>query len=84
MTALAYVSGDTGNDSILGIGESWTFTCQGSLAGPTGDTGTSSGTLGATGSGVDATNGTVTYPGDPDERDRVTVTITNHQRGANT
>lgn len=84
VTALAYVSGDTGNDSILGVGESWTFTCQGSLAGPTGDTGTSSGTLGATGSGIDATNGTVTYPGDPDERDRVTVTITNHQRGANT
>lgn len=83
-SAVAYLSGDTGDDKVLSPGEAWTFTCQGRLAGPTGDTGSSSSTLKGLGSGVDATNSTVTYPGDPDERDRVTVTITNHPRGADT
>ncbi|MFZ6005494.1 MAG: DUF7507 domain-containing protein [Actinomycetota bacterium] len=82
VSPVVYVSGDTGNDKILGVGEAWTFTCQGSLAGPTTDTGSASSTLVGIGSGTDATNSSVTYPGDPDERDRVTVTITNHQRGA--
>lgn len=80
-TALAYVSGDTGNDKILSPGESWTFQCKGNLSGPAGDSGTTSSTLTGVGSGTDATNSTVTYPGDPDERDRVTVSIQHLARG---
>jgi hypothetical protein len=83
-TALAYVSGDASNDKILSPGESWTFECKGTLDGPTGDSGTTSSTLTGIGSGTDATSSAVTYPGDPDERDRVTVTIEQHQRGPNT
>ncbi len=83
VSPISYVSGDTGNDKILGVGETWTFTCQGSLSGPTTDTGSASSTLIGIGNGIDGTSSSVTYPGDPDERDRVTVSITNHARGAN-
>lgn len=78
----AFVSSDVDTDDILEPGESWTFTCVGSLAGPTGDTGSTSSTLTGLGHGMDATNTDVTYPTDADERDRVTITITNHARGA--
>lgn len=94
-TPVTYVSGDTGNDKVLGVGESWTFTCQGSLAGPDGDGDPTavdrSSTLTGIGHGMDATGDDVTFCTTPtgaqlcddDERDRVEVKITHHPRGAN-
>jgi hypothetical protein len=87
-SAVTYVSGDTGNDKILSDGETWTFTCTATVAGPTTDTGSNSVTNTATGHGIDATGSDVTYCAninsppastfcDQQERDRVTVAITN-------
>ena len=58
-------SGDTGNDGILGIGETWSWTI------PSGAI-TAATTFQATGSG-EAGGVVVTYPGDPDEQKSVTV-----------
>lgn len=90
--APGYVSGDTDNDVKLDVGESWTFTCQGTLAGPSADTGSKSDTIDGRGHGKDATGDDVTWCTDPNnrpagtqcdqhERDRVTVTIENHPQG---
>ena len=91
VTGLAYSTGDTGDDKILSPGESWTFTCTGSLAGPSGDTGSSSKVATGRGNGTAATGDNVTYCApstsptatvcDTNERDRVTVSITNQARG---
>lgn len=87
VSAIVYASGDAGVANVLDPGETWTFTCQGSLAGPTDVTGngtvSSTSTLVGIGDGKDVTGDHVTYPGDPDERDRVTVTINYYPRGAN-
>lgn len=90
-TAIAYVSGDAGTANRLDPGETWIFTCKGTLAGPTGDTGSTSDVATAIGRGDDATGDSVTYCApsttpantlcDVHERDRVTVTITNQARG---
>ena len=86
VSPIAYVSGDTDNDFILDDGEAWTFTCQGSLAGPAGDgdptVASSSSTLTGIGHGTDPTGDDVTFPDDPDERDRVEVIIRHRPRGA--
>jgi len=91
VSPVAYQSGDTGNDKILGVGETWVYTCQGSLAGPTTDTGSASQTSAGVGAGVDSTGSTITKCGvggcttgqinDNDERDSIVVTITNNARG---
>jgi hypothetical protein len=101
-TALAYVgSGDADNDKILDPGETWEFTCKGTLAGPggTNTSASSSKSASARGRGTESSVEVddVTYCGtasaattseadkvcDPNERDKVTVTITNQPRGAN-
>lgn len=89
--ALSFTGTDTGTNLVLDPGETWTFQCKGSLAGPTGDTGTASKVATAIGNGKDATGDSITYcapnttPADTlcdvHERDRVTVTITNQARG---
>lgn len=92
-TAVAYTIGDDDDDKILDPGETWTFTCTGSLAGPTGDDSSSTSKVATgIGNGKDATGSNVTYCSsgtssssttvcDPGERDRVTVTITGQPRG---
>ena len=93
VSGVAYSSGDDG-DNLLEPGETWTFTCQGSLAGPTGDTGTTTtGSVAGRGHGIDGTGDDVTWcapPGTPpnattfcdqDERDSLSVSITNNARG---
>lgn len=93
VSAVAYVSGDDG-DSILEPGETWVFTCQGSLAGPAGDDGsTTTGSVAARGHGIDVTGDDITWCANPstppnsttqcdqDERDSLSVTITNNVRG---
>ncbi|MGH9152534.1 MAG: DUF7507 domain-containing protein [Acidimicrobiales bacterium] len=93
-TALAYVSGDAGNDLVLSPFEAWTFQCKGNVAGPSPDdnsnTSTSS-TLAAVGHGCDPTGSDVTAAAtsscsgsrflDSDERDRVKVSIEYFARG---
>jgi hypothetical protein len=84
VSAIAYSSGDGGAAYVLDVGETWVFSCQGSLAGPSPDnngSGSSSSTLVGIGHGKDATDDDVTYPTDPDERDRVKVTIDYFPRG---
>jgi hypothetical protein len=90
VSAVAYVSGDTGNDKVLGTGETWVFSCQGSLAGPTTDTGSASQSSTGVGHGIDATGDDVTFCSPTcstsqqhvaGERDRIAVTITNTARG---
>ena len=91
VSGVAYVTGDDG-DNILEPGETWVFNCQGSLAGPTADTGSTSTAAAARGHGIDATGDDITWcatPGTPpnntlcdqDERDSLSVTITNNARG---
>jgi hypothetical protein len=87
--------GDTGggaltNNGVLDPGETWTWTCTHTLAGPTGDgtdSSSSSETSIGTGHGTDATSQDVTYSATPKERDSVTVTIQNNAqctaKGAN-
>jgi hypothetical protein len=90
VTAVGYTSGDTGNDKVLGVGETWVFSCQGSLAGPTTDTGSASQTSTGVGHGIDATGDDVTFCSPncgttqfqvPGERDSLVVTIKNNARG---
>jgi len=90
VSAVAYVSGDSGNDKVLGTGETWVFSCQGSLAGPTTDTGSASQSSTGVGHGIDATGDDVTFCSPTcstsqqhvaGERDRIAVTITNTARG---
>lgn len=91
VSAVTYTGGDDG-DNVLEPGETWTFTCQGSLAGPTGDTGSTSTSAAARGHGIDVTGDDVTWCANPatppantqcdqDERDSLSVTITNNARG---
>lgn len=87
---LTYVSSDGNTDLVLDPGETWTFTCKGTLTGPTGDTGSTSKVATGIGHGIDGTGDDVTFctgtPADKlcdaSERDRVTVTIANQARGA--
>jgi hypothetical protein len=72
---IVYVSGDTGDDMIMGAGETWLFTCQVTLSSASGNVDV---TNTATGDAIDPLGGHVTYPGDPDERDSVTIQITNN------
>jgi len=87
---LTFVGSDGNTDLVLDPGETWTFTCKGTLSGPTGDTGSSSKVATGIGHGIDGTGDDVTYCSgaapantlcDTSERDRVTVTITNQARG---
>jgi hypothetical protein len=90
-SSVVYQSGDVGNDMILSPGETWVFTCVGSLAGPTTDTGSTSEASAGVGAGVDSTGSTITKcpaagcaPGQrniDNERDSIAVTITNNARG---
>jgi hypothetical protein len=95
-TALAYVSGDTGDDKVLSPTEAWTFQCKGNVAGPSPDNNgnaTNSSTLAAIGHGCDQTGSDVTAAAtsscsgsrllDNDERDRVKVSIEYFARGSN-
>jgi hypothetical protein len=82
-----YQSGDQADGltgaKILEPGETWVFTCVGSLDGPAAGSDTSASKLvTGIGHGRDGTGVDVTYPADAQERDRVTVTITNHLQGA--
>jgi uncharacterized repeat protein (TIGR01451 family) len=92
VSPVAYQSGDLNNDKILGVDETWVYTCQGSLAGPLTDAGSTSESSAGVGAGVDATGTTITkcpVGGCPtageinnnDERDSIVVTITNNARG---
>lgn len=91
-TPIVYSGDGAGNDDlILDPGETWTFTCQATLAGPSPDnngSGSSSSTLVGIGHGKDATGDDVTFGSgdgilpDSDERDRVKVTIDYFPRGA--
>lgn len=92
VSAPEYVSGDTDNDGKLDVTEDWTFTCVGSLSGPTADTGSTDSTLDGRGHGEDSTGDDNTWcadvstpPTDVDcdqrERDRVKVTIENLAQG---
>jgi hypothetical protein len=90
VTPVSFVSGDPNNDKILDPGETWVFSCQGSLAGPTTDTGSAAQASAGVGHGIDATgdditkcspNCTSTQFNIPDERDSLSVTITNNARG---
>lgn len=90
--APTFSGGDNGND-LLDPGETWVFTCQSTLVGPSGDSGSATtGTLAARGHGRDGTGDDVTWCADPatppanthcdqDERDSVSVTITHNARG---
>jgi hypothetical protein len=87
---ITYTSGDTGNDKVLGVGETWVFSCKGSLNGPTTDTGSASQTSTGIGHGIDATGDDVTFCSPncgttkqhvPGERDSLVVTIKNNARG---
>ena len=60
-------SGDDG-DGVLEVGEIWTWTID---SGPI----TATTTFLATGSGIDPAGNVITYPGDPDEQDSVTVEV---------
>ena len=86
-TPLVFADTDTGVQNVLDPQETWTFTCTGNVAGPTDTPGsgnpTRTSTLTGIGHGLDELNEDVTYctgtctgvfP-DPDERDRVEVTI---------
>jgi hypothetical protein len=90
VTAVSFVSGDPDNDKILDPGETWVFSCQGSLAGPTTDTGSRSQASAGVGHGKDLTGDDVTKCSPtctssqfniPGERDSLSVTITNNARG---
>jgi hypothetical protein len=69
--------GDTDQDGLLSVGETWLFTCTTSI---TGITSSSSTTNIATGDAIGPNNVHITPPFDPDETDSTTVdiTITNH------
>jgi hypothetical protein len=70
-------NGDTDQDGLLSVGETWLFTCTTSI---TGITSSSSTTNIATGDAIGPNNVHITPPFDPDETDSTTVdiTITNH------
>jgi hypothetical protein len=65
-------SGDTNTDGVLDPGETWSWSFS---YGPL----TTATTFTATGSGTDSLGNTVTYPGDPDEQDAVTVDVQGNQ-----
>jgi hypothetical protein len=90
VSAVSFVSGDPNNDKILDPGETWVFSCQGSLAGATTDTGSRSQSSAGVGHGKDLTGDDVTKCSPtctssqfnvPGERDSLSVTITNNARG---
>ena len=90
VTPVSFTSGDPNNDKILDPGETWVFSCQGSLAGPTTDTGSASQASAGVGHGIDITgdditkcapNCTSSQQDNAEERDSLSVTITNNARG---
>ncbi len=65
-------SGDTNTNGVLDVGETWTWTISGVVINA--DT-----TFTATGSGTDPLDNVITYPGDAQEQDAVTVTVTGNE-----